>query len=134
LPRATLADALAPRRIYLSLAGPKSHRLAPRSDDNVQLSFHSIETWHKTTRRQMEFLATVKSIIIIIIIIISYTKYDFVSQVIIIMFVMVALRNRADHYIFAPWFLSSFSFLCFPRLISAVADWTSAIIPHVAWP
>ena len=31
---------------------------------------------------------------------------------------MVALWNRADHYIFMLWFLSSF----FPRLISAVGD------------
>jgi len=36
---------------------------------------------------------------------------------------MVALCNRADHYIFALWFpLLS----CFPRLISAVADCMSA--------
>jgi len=41
---------------------------------------------------------------------------------------MVALWNRADHYIFALWFLLSFFF--FPRLISAVADWMSAIFPH----
>jgi len=36
-----------------------------------------------------------------------------------------ALWNRADHYIFATWFFSSFFFLLssfFPRLISAVAD------------
>jgi len=45
---------------------------------------------------------------------------------------MVALCNRADHYIFALSFvLSSF----FPRLISAVADWmsASAILPHMVW-
>jgi len=43
---------------------------------------------------------------------------------------MVALWNRADHYIFAlvSFFLCSFFF--FPRLISAVADWMSAILPH----
>ena len=41
---------------------------------------------------------------------------------------MVALWNRADHYIFMLWFvLSSF----FPRLISAAADWKSAILPHI---
>jgi len=39
---------------------------------------------------------------------------------------MVALWNRADHYNFALWFLLSF-FLLFSRLISAVADWMSAI-------
>ena len=41
---------------------------------------------------------------------------------------MVALWSRADHYIFALWFLlllsssSFFFFLFFPRLISAVTD------------
>jgi len=45
---------------------------------------------------------------------------------------MVALWNRADHYIFALWFLSFFFF--FPRLISAVADWMSTILPHIVWP
>ena len=51
--------------------------------------------------------------------------------------VMVALWNRADHYIFALWFLLSFFFLSlssFPRLISAVGDWISAILPHMVWP
>ena len=45
------------------------------------------------------------------------------------MFIMVALWNRADHYILpcGYFFLSSF----FPRLISAVADWMSAILPHM---
>ena len=41
-------------------------------------------------------------------------------------FIMVALCNRADHYIFALWFLSFFSFSSsssfFPRLISLVRD------------
>jgi len=45
---------------------------------------------------------------------------------------MVALWNRADHYIFALWFLLLSFF--FPRLISAVADWISAILPHTVWP
>jgi len=45
---------------------------------------------------------------------------------------MVALWNRADHYIFALLFLLLSSF--FPRLISAVADWMSAILPHTVWP
>jgi len=50
-------------------------------------------------------------------------------------FVMVALCNRADHYIFALWFLSSiFYLLFFPRLISAVGDWMSTILLHMAWP
>ena len=41
---------------------------------------------------------------------------------------MVALWNRAGHYIFALWFLLLLSF--FPRLISAVTDWMSAILPQ----
>jgi len=44
---------------------------------------------------------------------------------------MVALCNTADHYIFILWFLLSSSFPC---LISAVADWMSAILPHMVWP
>jgi len=47
---------------------------------------------------------------------------------------MVALCNRADHYIFAPWFLSSFFFLFFPRLISVAVDWMSTILCHMVWP
>jgi len=43
---------------------------------------------------------------------------------------MAALWNRAGHYIFALWFLSS-SFFFFPRLISAVGDWMSTILPHL---
>ena len=46
--------------------------------------------------------------------------------------VMTALCNRAGHYIFALWFLLLSNF--FPRLISAVADWMSAILPHMVWP
>ena len=46
--------------------------------------------------------------------------------------VMVALWNRADHYIFMLWFLSS---IFFPRLISAAAHWMSTILlPHTVWP
>jgi len=51
----------------------------------------------------------------------------------IFVLIMVALCNRADHYIFALWFLSFF-LLFFPRLISAVGDWISAILPHMVWP
>jgi len=50
---------------------------------------------------------------------------------------MVALRNRADHYIFMLWFvlllLLSFFFF-FPRLISAVGDWMFIILWHMVWP
>ena len=42
-------------------------------------------------------------------------------------FIMVALCNR--NYIFILWFLFS---IFFPRLISAVVDWMSTILLHVA--
>jgi len=45
---------------------------------------------------------------------------------------MVALWNRADHYIFILWFLLSSIF--FPCLISAVAEWMSTIHLHMVWP
>jgi len=45
---------------------------------------------------------------------------------------MATLLNRAGHNIFALWFLLLSSF--FPRLISAVADWMSTILPHMVWP
>jgi len=44
--------------------------------------------------------------------------------------IMVALCNRTDHYIFVVFLLLSF----FPRLISAVRDWTSTILPDMVWP
>jgi len=44
---------------------------------------------------------------------------------------MVALWNRADHYIFILWFLSIFYLLLlFPHLISAAAHWMSTIYFH----
>jgi len=43
---------------------------------------------------------------------------------------MVALCNTAEHYIFILWFLLS---IFFPRLISAVAEWMSAILAHMMW-
>jgi len=48
----------------------------------------------------------------------------------VLQFFMVALWNRADHYIFIL-FLSSFFF--FPRLISAVGDWMFTILWHIVW-
>jgi len=45
---------------------------------------------------------------------------------------MAALRSRCGHYI-VVLFLSSF-FLVFPRLISAVGDWMSTILPHMVGP
>ena len=47
---------------------------------------------------------------------------------------MVALWNRADHYIFMLWFVVVLLLLFFPRLISAAADWMSAILPYMVWP
>ena len=79
----------------------------------------------------------------------------------IISVVMVALWNRANHYIFSSCFfffllssffmaalcnrgaiiflpcdfyLLSFFYLFFPRLISAATDRMSAILLHMAWP
>jgi len=47
-------------------------------------------------------------------------------------FFMVALWNRETIYIFMLWFVLLLLF--FPRLISAPADWMSAILPHMVWP
>jgi len=44
--------------------------------------------------------------------------------------VMVALWYRADHILS---FVLSFFFF-FSRIISAVGDWMSAILPHMVWP
>jgi len=47
--------------------------------------------------------------------------------------IMVTLWNSADHYILILSFvLLLLSF--FPRLISAVAEWMSAILAHMVWP
>ena len=45
---------------------------------------------------------------------------------------MAALLSRCGRYIFALWFLL-ISFI-FSRLISAVADWMSTILPQMVWP
>jgi len=37
-------------------------------------------------------------------------------------------------YIFILSFVLSFFLFFFPRLISAVGDWMSAILPHMVWP
>jgi len=51
------------------------------------------------------------------------------------MLVMATLRSRCRHYIFARWFLLlAFFLFFFPYLISAVADWMSAILAHMMWP
>ena len=43
---------------------------------------------------------------------------------------MAALLSRCGYYIFDLWFLLSF----FLRLIVAVGDWMSTILPHIVWP
>jgi len=48
--------------------------------------------------------------------------------------IMVALCNRADHYIFTLFFFLLLSFFFFPRLISAVGDWMFTILWHMVWP
>jgi len=60
-----------------------------------------------------------------------------VLQLMYVRLSMVALCNRADHYILpCGFYLSSFFLLSFffPRLISAVGDWMSTILPHMVWP
>ena len=52
----------------------------------------------------------------------------------VILSIMVALWNRADRYIFMLWFVLLLLLFLFPRLISAAADWMSAILPHMVWP
>jgi len=52
----------------------------------------------------------------------------------IIIIIMVALWNRADHYIFILSFVVLLLSFFFPRLISAVAEWMSAILAHMVWP
>jgi len=56
-------------------------------------------------------------------------RFMFGKTSLALVFIMVALCNRADRYIFAL-FLSS----VFPRLISAVGDWMSTILRHMVWP
>jgi len=62
--------------------------------------------------------------------------YIFALWFLLLSFCMAALWNRAGHYIFALWFLSSsfFYLFFFPRLISAAADWMSTILRHMVWP
>jgi len=48
--------------------------------------------------------------------------------------IMVALYNRADHYIFARLCILSVFFLSFPRLILAAIDWMSTVLRHMVWP
>ena len=57
----------------------------------------------------------------------------------LLVLIMVAVCNRADHYVFILSFvllllLLLLLLLSFPRLISAVAGWMSAILLHMVWP
>jgi len=62
-------------------------------------------------------------------------KSLYFAAVVTFFFLMAALYNRAGHYIFVLWFLlPSFYLFSFPRLISAIADWMSTILPHMVWP
>ena len=58
----------------------------------------------------------------------NYFIYSFLT----VCLLMAALRSRCGHCIFSRWFLLSFFF--FSPLISAVADWMSAILAHMVWP
>jgi len=63
-----------------------------------------------------------------------WTVWHFFWKCCLLPLVMVAVWNRADHYIFILWFLSIFFFFFFPRLILAAAHWMSTILPHMVWP
>jgi len=57
------------------------------------------------------------------------------TENIVVSWFMVAVWNRADHIYFHAVVCSFFFFLFFiPRLISAAANWMSAILPHMVWP
>jgi len=47
---------------------------------------------------------------------------------------MAALCNIGQAIIFLPCGFYLPSFVSFPRLISAVADWMSVVVPHMVWP
>jgi len=62
----------------------------------------------------------------------NHLRFDGVTAVSLVSyFSMVALWNRADDIYFHAVVCSSFFFSC---LISAAADWVSAILPHMVWP
>jgi len=48
--------------------------------------------------------------------------------------IMLAICNRADHYIFCPVVSICLLSFFFPRLISAIGDWMSTILPHMVRP
>jgi len=82
--------------------------------------------------RDRDFAATVfcgRCVYAVIVLIVAITHCIFLPCAFYLL--MAALCNRADHYIFALWFLSS---IFFPRLISAATDWMSTILLHMTWP
>jgi len=62
----------------------------------------------------------------------SMTFRQFPAILDLSLIIMVALRSRCGHYVFALWFLSIF--FLFPRLISVAAQWMSTILRHMMWP
>jgi len=48
--------------------------------------------------------------------------------------IMAACVANAHIVFLSGFFILSFFFLVFPRLISVVADWMSTILPHMVWP
>ena len=55
---------------------------------------------------------------------------------VLVLFLIYGRSMEQDRSLyFALWFLLSFYLLSifFPHLISAVADWMSAILPHIVW-
>ena len=55
------------------------------------------------------------------------------SQTLNLAVFMAALHSRCGHYISGRWFYP-FSSIFFSRLISAVGNWMSTILPHMMWP
>jgi len=67
----------------------------------------------------------------------NVSEYMLVLALCLVIIVMLALWNRAYHYIlilFLSFFLSFFLLLFFPRLTSAVGDWMFTILRHMVWP
>jgi len=60
-----------------------------------------------------------------------WRRLEMPTNATIMYIIMVALCNRADHYIFMLFLSSSFFF---PHLISAVGDWIFTILWHMVWP
>jgi len=48
--------------------------------------------------------------------------------------IIMAAYEIGQAIIFSSMVSAIFFFLLFPRLISAVADWMSTILPHTVWP